>query len=259
MSLALASAGYLVVLGLTGYEPQGMNEAVTSLLSHRPDALILTSSPADPAVRRRLRSAHVTVIETWDLPRVPVDLAIGFSDHRAGRALANFVFEQGYRRPLILTHGLARGRARMEGFLEQWRERQLEPPVCDIPHWRRLRSMAGSALAAFLDAAAGRMWWCAVRIVWPGRCSWRPTPAHCGFRRILPSSVLAPAIRPPWASCRADLGAHRWRRPSAGVPPRCCCCARRGGSLRSAVSISALRSSGAIAPERVTAAAPGCE
>ncbi len=152
MSLALGSAGYLVMLGITGYEPKDMNHAVTSLLSHRPDALILTSSPTDPAIRRRLRSAGVTVIETWDLPRTPVDVAIGFSHHRAGQALAEFAIRGGYRRPLIVTHGLKRARARMDGFLENWRGRNLSRPVCDISDEPPFAIDARKRLADFLDA-----------------------------------------------------------------------------------------------------------
>ena len=152
MSLTLGAAGYLVVLGITGYDPQGMNDAVTSLLSHRPDALILTSSPADPAIRRRLRGARLTIIETWDLPRTPVDVAIGFSHRRAGQALAEFVRDQGYRRPLIMTHALRRGRARMEGFLEYWRKHDLPQPVCDVSSAAPFAIDGRERLACFLDA-----------------------------------------------------------------------------------------------------------
>ncbi|HEX3837746.1 MAG TPA: LacI family DNA-binding transcriptional regulator [Steroidobacteraceae bacterium] len=152
MSLALSAAGYQVVLGLTGYEPEGMSRAVISLLSHRPDALILTGAPTDPLVRRHLRAARVTVIETWDLPRTPVDLAIGFSHRQAGRALADFVVKQGYRRPLIMTHDLARGRARMEGFLERWREQHLPEPICDIAAVTPFAIDGRARLRAFLKS-----------------------------------------------------------------------------------------------------------
>ncbi len=152
MSLTLGLAGYLVMLGITGYEPKGMNHAVSSLLSHRPDALILTGSPASPAIRHRLRNARVTVIETWDLPRVPVDLAIGFSHHRAGRSLAEFALARGYRRPLIMTHGLSRGRARMEGFLEYWGERNFPRPVCDISPGSPFAIDGRDRLSSFLEA-----------------------------------------------------------------------------------------------------------
>ena len=132
ISRALASAGYLVVLGLTGYESEGADATITSLLSRRPDALILTSAPADARTRARLRRAHLTVIETWDLPRKPLDVAIGFSHWDAGRALADFVVERGFGRPLVITHGLSRGRARMEGFLERCRELRVRAPSCDV-------------------------------------------------------------------------------------------------------------------------------
>lgn len=151
ISLALASAGYLVVLGLTGYEADLTDATVTSLLARRPDALILTSAPADARTRARLRRSRVTVIETWDLPAKPLDIAIGFSHREAGRALGDFVAQRGYRRPLVITHGLARGQARMEGFLERCAELHLTGPVCDVCMERPFAIDGRQRLARFLD------------------------------------------------------------------------------------------------------------
>ncbi|HTY93560.1 MAG TPA: LacI family DNA-binding transcriptional regulator [Steroidobacteraceae bacterium] len=152
MALALASAGYLVVLGLTGYEEHGAAGTVDALLARRPDALILTRSPTEPQIRRRLRASGVTIIETWDLPPRPLDVAIGFSHERAGRALADFVLERGYRRPLLITHGLARGRTRMQGFMARFRERGLRAPFCDLCEALPFAIDGRARLGMFLDA-----------------------------------------------------------------------------------------------------------
>ncbi len=151
ISLALASAGYLVVLGLTGYESQGADTTITSLLSRRPDALILTSAPADARTRARLQRARLTVIETWDLPRKPLDVAIGFSHWDAGRALADYIFERGFGRPLVITHGLPRGRARMDGFLERCQELHVRRPFCDVCVTTPFNIDGRERLARFLD------------------------------------------------------------------------------------------------------------
>ena len=151
ISLALASAGYLVVLGLTGYEPEVSDSTVTSLLARRPDALILTSAPTDARTRARLRQSGVTIIETWDLPKKPLDIAIGFSHRQAGSALADFIAERGYRRPLLITHGLARGRARMQGILARCQELRLATPECDVCLERPFAIDGRQRLARYLD------------------------------------------------------------------------------------------------------------
>ena len=66
MTRELAAAGYLVVLGLMSDQPEEMDRTITSILSRRPDGLILTSAEASAQIRKRLKAAKVTVIETWD-------------------------------------------------------------------------------------------------------------------------------------------------------------------------------------------------
>lgn len=154
MALALACEGYLVVLGLTGYEEGGEAHTVNALLARRPDALILTRSPHDPLVRRRLRDSGVTIIETWDLPPRPLDIAIGFSHEQAGRALADFVLARGYRQPLLISHGLSRGRVRMQGFMTRFKELGLPAPACDICAASPFAIDGRERLAAYLQAGS---------------------------------------------------------------------------------------------------------
>jgi LacI family transcriptional regulator, gluconate utilization system Gnt-I transcriptional repressor len=132
MTRELAAAGYLVVLGLMSDQPEEMDRTITSILSRRPDALILTSAESSTQIRKRLKAAEVTVIETWDLPPRPIDLAIGFSHEAVGRALARLVAEKGRRSPLIITADSRRALARMQGFLKEAQELGLEPVRCDV-------------------------------------------------------------------------------------------------------------------------------
>jgi LacI family gluconate utilization system Gnt-I transcriptional repressor len=152
MTQALAAAGYLVVLGLTRGGPAEMDATITSLLARRPDGLILTSAERSAKVRKRLREAAVTVIETWDLPARPIDVAIGFSHTAAGRALAEFVLASGRRRPLVITSNLPRALARLEGFRAVLRERGLPEPACDMRSVDSFSINGRERLAAHLDA-----------------------------------------------------------------------------------------------------------
>lgn len=115
---ALAESGYQVVLGIARDGEARMEGVVTSMLSRRPDAIILTGTERDPLIRRRLQASGVTIIETWALPAEPLDLAIGFSHSEVGRAIGAFAVEKGYRRPLVITSGLERAVARMNAIIE---------------------------------------------------------------------------------------------------------------------------------------------
>ena len=132
MTRELAAAGYLVVLGLMSDQPEEMDRTITSILSRRPDGLILTSAEASTQIRERLKAAKVTVIETWDLPARPVDVAIGFSHEEVGRAVARLAADKGRRSPLVITADSRRALARMQGFLDEAAKIGLGPVRCDV-------------------------------------------------------------------------------------------------------------------------------
>ena len=132
MTRELAAAGYLVVLGLMSDQPEEMDRTITSILSRRPDGLILTSAEASAQIRERLKAAKVTVIETWDLPARPVDVAIGFSHEEVGRAVARLAADKGRRSPLVITADSRRALARMKGFVDEAAKLGLGPVRCDV-------------------------------------------------------------------------------------------------------------------------------
>ena len=150
MTLELASAGYMVVLGLARGEAE-MSETLNALLARRPDGLILTSSEQSPAIRRRLKTSGVTVIEIWDLPLRPLDVTIGFSHEAAGRAIADYVVGRGYRRALVISSNLPRARLRMKGFVDGCRDHGLEPPACDVRETDSFSINGRERLAHHLD------------------------------------------------------------------------------------------------------------
>ena len=131
MTRELAAAGYLVVLGFLSEDADEMERTITQLLARRPDGLILTSAESSILVRRRLKASQVTVIETWDLPARPLDVAIGFSHLAVGRAVGEMVIGKGYRRPLIITADTKRAKARLQGVQEAFAAIGVEPQ-CDL-------------------------------------------------------------------------------------------------------------------------------
>ena len=142
----LWEARYHVVLGLTGYTTR--EEAlVTEILGRRPDALFIVGVNHTPETRRRILSAHVPVIEVWDLTETPLDMVVGFSHEKVGTAVAEHLVSRGYRRIASVWADDERALRRRRGFLEALARHGLEEAGASItpaPSTQRLgrRSMA---------------------------------------------------------------------------------------------------------------------
>ncbi len=115
----LSSHGYVVMLLVTGLQLETPSDLVRAALGRRPEAVVVTGA-VDAATRSLLRKSGTSVIELWDLPAEPVDVAIGFSHFAVGEALARHVHERGYCAPHLLMPDAARAGMRRQGFLETW-------------------------------------------------------------------------------------------------------------------------------------------
>lgn len=87
----LKQAGYQVLLGESGYAQTGEQDMISTILSRRPDGILLTGVTHTPDCRRKLLAANIPIVETWDLTSTPLDLVVGFSHDRIGEAVADFV------------------------------------------------------------------------------------------------------------------------------------------------------------------------
>ncbi|NYE60930.1 LacI family gluconate utilization system Gnt-I transcriptional repressor [Duganella sp. 1224] len=112
----LTAAGYQVLLGLSSYEAWREELLVDTILSRRPDGVILTGALHTDHTRRRLQAARVPVVETWDLTPSPVDMMVGFSHEEVGHAIARHLLERGYRRIAILAVDDPRAARRNQGL-----------------------------------------------------------------------------------------------------------------------------------------------
>jgi LacI family gluconate utilization system Gnt-I transcriptional repressor len=94
----LAAAGYQVLLGLSGYPTATReDELVRAILSRRPEALYLTGTSHSSQTRKQLRAAKIPIVETWDLSRKPLDMAVGFSHAAVGASVADYLHRKGHR------------------------------------------------------------------------------------------------------------------------------------------------------------------
>jgi LacI family transcriptional regulator, gluconate utilization system Gnt-I transcriptional repressor len=119
----LAAEGYQVLLGLSGY-PQATreDELIRAILSRLPEALYLTGTSHSPQTRRQLKAAGVPIVETWDLSRKPLDMAVGFSHTAVGIRVAEFFHEKGYACVGAISAGDERAMLRCNAFIRRSRD-----------------------------------------------------------------------------------------------------------------------------------------
>ncbi|HEX8406549.1 MAG TPA: LacI family DNA-binding transcriptional regulator [Duganella sp.] len=112
----LTQAGYQVLLGLSRYEAWREEVLVETILSRRPDGVMLTGTLHTDNTRRRLQLARIPVVEAWDMSPSPIDMVVGFSHESVGQAVARHLIERGYRRIAVLSADDPRAERRNQGL-----------------------------------------------------------------------------------------------------------------------------------------------
>lgn len=119
LSSTLRAAGYELLLTSTNYDPEVEEDALRTLLTRRPDGIVLTSTSHTDGVTELLKSVSIPVVEIWQLPSAPLDIAVGFSNFQAGYDMARHLIDSGRKTITFLGgDGLRdeRGRRRREGY-----------------------------------------------------------------------------------------------------------------------------------------------
>jgi LacI family gluconate utilization system Gnt-I transcriptional repressor len=118
LTTALAAEGYQVILGQTSYDAEREEAVLNTMISRRPDGMVVTGLVGCARSRERLRRSGIPVVETWDFTHDPVDMLVGFSHDRVGRALGDYFRSRGWERVGVATGGDPRALTRCRGFVE---------------------------------------------------------------------------------------------------------------------------------------------
>lgn len=130
MSQRLAQAGYHLMLAQSGYGPDADDSLVAAFLGRRVDAIALTGAHQSETLRTQLRHAGLPVVQLWDLPDPPIDMAVGFSNADAGVCVARHFMERGRQSVGFIGANEPRSLARLNGLQVAWAAgRQLAPAV----------------------------------------------------------------------------------------------------------------------------------
>lgn len=134
LSDELALRGYHMLLCVAGYTQQTESELVSTLLSRRPDGVVLTGIHHSPELKKIILNAAIPVVEIWDLTPTPLDMLVGFSHEKIGIATGEYLYRKGYRRPGLLWAGDQRAAQRKRGLCEVLSRYSIgEPGQVDVP------------------------------------------------------------------------------------------------------------------------------
>lgn len=135
MSDLLHGRGYQLIIGAGSYDTEGSESVITTLLSRRPDGLILTGSRHAKRARRMVEDARIPVVEMWELPPNPIDSAVGFSNRAAVRTMAVRLVEAGYKKVAFIgpSEGDARATQRRQGYADAMARHGCTPIFVDTP------------------------------------------------------------------------------------------------------------------------------
>jgi LacI family transcriptional regulator, gluconate utilization system Gnt-I transcriptional repressor len=156
LSAAMAPHGLQLLLGDTDYRLEQEEQLVRSMLRYQPRCIALTGRHHTEATRALLQRAGIPVVEMWDLPADPIDMAVGFSNAQAARVMVRYLHERGYRRIGFLGGASEldrRGLERMRGYAAEIKALGLgEPRLIRLGDAPVTMSHGGPAVAALLDA-----------------------------------------------------------------------------------------------------------
>lgn len=114
----LALRGYHMLLCITGYGIESETDIVATLLSRRPDGIVLTGIHHSSDLKRIILNANIPVVEIWDITPTPLDMLVGFSHEKIGHAIAHYVLEQGFTRFGLICAADRRAQVRKNGVIE---------------------------------------------------------------------------------------------------------------------------------------------
>ncbi len=98
LSRQLSEQGYNLLLGETSFDVTVEEKLLRGFMGWRPAALILVGSVHTEASRHMLDSSGAPVVELWNIPKEPYDVAVGLSNHDAAFEMTMALHGWGYRR-----------------------------------------------------------------------------------------------------------------------------------------------------------------
>ena len=151
LASTLSKGGYQLLLGQSSYQAEDEERLVEAFLGRRVDGLVLTGAVRTERLAARLRRNGLPVVQTWDLPRRPIDMAVGFANHAAGAAAGRYLAGRGRRHIGFLGASEDRAAQRLAGLAAELEAAGLLPPEVQTLPPPVTIDRAGPSLGAMLE------------------------------------------------------------------------------------------------------------
>ncbi|KJE34830.1 LacI family transcriptional regulator [Thalassospira sp. HJ] len=125
----IRESDYHVLMAETGFSQDEEQAVVSTMLSRRPDGILLTGIHHSASSKRMLLRAGIPVIEVWDITESPIDICIGFSHIKTGEEMAHYAVRKGYDKALIVSAGDERAFRRKNAFSRQFTQSTGNTPI----------------------------------------------------------------------------------------------------------------------------------
>lgn len=183
LSDTLAARGYHMLLCVAGYSRQTEAELVATLLSRRPDGVVLTGIQHAPALKKTILNAATPVVEIWDLTPTPLDMLVGFSHEKVGETIGEYLLEKATAARVCCGPAMRARRYESRGSAPGWPKTALtmrRRSRCRFRHrWRwGVAGWPSCSPAASLTLSS------AAPIPLPRGRLWKPKAGGCACRRI---------------------------------------------------------------------------
>ena len=122
--------GLQILLGSTDYDVAEEERLIEQFLRRRPAAIVVTGGKHSDRSRKLLVNAGLPVIETWDLPEMPIGDVMGFSNAVAVRGMVDHFMAKGLTRLAFIGGDVGqdtRGTERRLGFVAAMQAHRLPP------------------------------------------------------------------------------------------------------------------------------------
>jgi len=113
----LSSTRLQVLLSYTDYDAEQEERVIRSLLTRRPEAIVITEGLHTDRSRKLLLGARIPVVEMWGAPTEPVQHVVGFSNREAGARMAEYLLGKGHRKITFVGGDSKRDTRGLERYL----------------------------------------------------------------------------------------------------------------------------------------------
>lgn len=122
ISEVLTRNGLHLMISDSGASPEEEEQLVAEYIALRVCGIILHNTQHTPRTISMLRSSGIPCVETGNLSTDPIDMVVSYSNHAAGKAMAEHLLQRGYRHFAFASLAVAgndRLAQRRTGFLSQ--------------------------------------------------------------------------------------------------------------------------------------------